>query len=84
MIDSINIAFVSADGIYIGTNKWKLLKIILIPPLKVMHIISCESAVLNVMWNSKLLVVSSNFLQNPNLFSSGRCSLILPLLASIS
>ena len=47
-MDSLNMACVSALRINIGMNKFKLIKVLLIPSPYVVYIISCKSAVLNV------------------------------------
>ena len=83
LIDSLNIACVSAFGINTGLYKHELLIVILILLANVVFITSCRSAVLKDKWKPKFLELFLNVLQKPNMCYSDKWPLILTLLASI-
>ena len=60
LIDSLSRAYVSTLGINIGTYKYKLIIVILIASTIVVYKLSCRSAVLNVIWKPKFLVIFLN------------------------
>ena len=82
-MESLNITCVSASGMKLGINKYKLLSVIpiFVASGNVVYMISCKSAVFNVIWYPSPLVTFLNVLQNPNICSKGSCPTILPLFA---
>ena len=69
--DALKIAGVSALRINMGTKT--VLNFLLITLPMVVFIIPCRSAVLKVLWKSKLLVIFLRALQKPNIGSTNNC-----------